>query len=105
SSVASQKRILRQRSAQLAQMVEGYGGQIASVNEQSRLLGDELAGTKKLAESGYASTNRVRALERGVAGLAGQKADLSANAARTRDQIAETRMQALDVDVEHAETV
>lgn len=105
STVASQKSILGQRGAQLAEMVAGYGGQMKSTEDQAKLINDELEGTKRLAESGYASTNRVRALERSVAGLSGQKAELSANAARTREQISETRMQALNVDVQHAEQV
>lgn len=104
-AISSQKAILNQRASQAAQMVQGYKGQVASSEEQARLINEELAGTRSLAEKGYASTNRVRALERTAAGLSGQKAELAAGAARAQDQIAETRMQALSIDSDHAESV
>jgi HlyD family secretion protein len=104
-AIQSQKAVLQQRMSQLSQMVEGYTNQVQATEEQSKLIQDELVGTRGLAERGYASQNRVRALERNSAALSGQKAELSANAARSRDQIAETRMQALDLDARRFEEV
>ena len=104
-AISAQKQVLNQRVSQLSQMIEGYGQQVTQTNEQSRLIGEELTGTKDLARQGYASENRVRALERTQAQLVGSAADLKANAARTKDQISENRMQALSLDSQHLEDV
>jgi HlyD family secretion protein len=103
SSLSSQEAVLHQRAAQIQRAIEGYDNQISTTMTQSGLINDELKGTKSLAAHGYASQNRVRALERDDAGLAGQRADLAANAARSQAQIGETQMQALSLKNDKAE--
>jgi HlyD family secretion protein len=105
SATAAQKTVLSERGEQLARAIEGYQSQIASVDEQSRLIGDELKGTQSLAARGYAPENRVRALQRDAAGLKGQKGDLTANAARSQAQIGEIRMQSMSVDTDRSEAI
>ena len=104
-AVGGQKAVLAQRSAQISRQIEGFNQQAHSTDDQSRLINDELQGTRDLAGKGYASVNRVRALERTAAGLAGSRAELDANAARAREQIGETRMQAASLDSDRAEQV
>jgi HlyD family secretion protein len=104
-ALSTQESVMHERATQIARSIEGYKNQIATTETQSRLINDELKGTKSLAAHGYASENRVRSLERDDAGLAGQRADLSANAARSQAQIAETEMQALSLKTDRAESI
>jgi len=104
-SLSTQESVMRERQAQIERAIEGYQNQIATTETQSRLINEELTGTKSLAAHGYASENRVRSLERDDAGLSGQRADLSANAARSQAQIAETRMQALSLRSDRDESI
>jgi HlyD family secretion protein len=104
-ALGGQKAVLRQRGSQLEKAIEGYHNQISATDTQSKLINDELNGTKGLAARGYASENRVRALEREDAGLSSQRADLAANAARSQAQIGETQMQALSLQTDRAEGV
>ena len=105
ASLSSQRAVLRERSAQLSRSIEGYTQQIASSDRQSSLIGDELRGTESLASRGYASQNRVRALQRDQAGLGGQRADYTASIARSGAQISETQMQSLSLSTQRQEDV
>ncbi|HEY8616110.1 HlyD family type I secretion periplasmic adaptor subunit [Phenylobacterium sp.] len=89
----SQVSVLRQRIAQLETQVAGLQAQVASVDEQRRLTQEELGGYRELNARGYAPTNLVRRYERTLAELAGRRAQLTTDVARTRQQIGETRLQ------------
>jgi HlyD family secretion protein len=104
-SVASQKAVLKQRQAELEQQIIGYHKQVAATDDQSRSLGAETSGMKQLAARGFASINRVRALERSASGLTASRADLEANIAKSQQSIGEAKMEALSVDDRHAEDV
>ena len=54
--------VLRQRIAQLNEQILGYERQIASNIEQQRLIQEELAGMRSLAEKGYAPAQSRLAL-------------------------------------------
>ena len=103
-SLSTQRAVLREREAQLSQTITGYSDQIKSTDRQYQLIGDELKGTQDLADRGYASINRVRALQRDQAGLTGQRADYVANIARSQAQISETHMQGLSLGADRAES-
>lgn len=90
--------VLRQRIGQLEERIQGYERQIASNQEQSRLIGEELDGMRSLAAQGYAPQNRVRALERNAAAIDGELGSLRAQVAGTRQQIGETRLQMLTIN-------
>ena len=97
--------MLGQRSAQLAQQQGGYAKQRQALIEQQRLIAEELAGLKSVAEKGFASINRVRALERAQADLKGQEAQMMAEYARAGEGIGEARMQSLSVSSSRLEQV
>ena len=97
--------VLNQRVQQLNQQIVGLERQIASNREQSRLIGEELAGMQSLADRGFAPLNRVRALERQAAALDGEEGALRASVARAQEAIGETRMQMLSVGSETDEEV
>jgi HlyD family secretion protein len=104
-ALSDQKMVLNQQAGQLALQASGYQQRIAANHEQSSLFNDELAGMKKLEAKGFASTNRVRALERARADMRGQTATLAASAASARQEIGEKRIQALTLDSQYAQQV
>ena len=104
-ALIDQKAVFQQQAAQLSEQVRGIGGQLAANSRQDELFGDELAGMQRLAERGYASMNRVRALQRAEAELANQTAGLTASAASARKQIGETRLQGLSLDSQRGQQV
>lgn len=97
--------VLGQRVAQLNEQIAGYEGQIAANIEQQRLIQDELAGMRSLAEKGYAPLTRVRALERSAAQLDGELGSLRAQIARSREAVGETRLQMSGVSTKMNEDV
>ncbi len=105
TAISSQKAVLRQRNLQLTEQIKGFTDQIGTTDQQSKLIQDELEGTQALADKGYASINRVRALQRTAAGLTGSRADLASNAARARQAQGETQMQSIGLDTQHQQDV
>jgi len=104
-AVSAQQSVLGQRAQQLAQQQSGYVSQRAALIEQQRLIAEELTGLKSIAEKGFASMNRVRALERAQADLKGQEAQMRSEFARAGEGIGETRMQSLSVSRDRLEQV
>lgn len=96
-SMGAQQSVLGQRSRQLAEQRSGYAEQRASFREQQRILEDEIRGLKSLEEKGFASTNRIRALERAQEELRGREAAMVAEMARAGEGMGETRMQSLAI--------
>jgi HlyD family type I secretion membrane fusion protein len=96
-SMSAQEGVLGQRSRQIGEERTGYTEQRRSYQEQSRLLEDEIAGMRELEKKGFASTNRLRALERAQAELRGQEAAMAAQIAKSGEGMGETRMQSLSI--------
>ena len=102
---SAQRSVLGQRAGQLTQQQSGYVKQRESLTRQHELIGEELDGLRSVAAKGYASINRVRALERAQADLEGQEAAMRAEYARAGEGIGETRMQSLTVTRNRLETI
>lgn len=66
--------------------IAGYRGEIAAINDQERLLQEELAGMRELAAEQLVPLTRVRALERGLAELQGRRSELTAMIASTQQE-------------------
>lgn len=96
-SLSAQSSVLGQRSKQLGEQQTGYSQQRISVREQQRITQDELAGLRELEKKGFASINRVRALERALEELRGREAALSAEIARAGEGMGESSMQTLSL--------
>jgi HlyD family secretion protein len=96
-SLSAQESVLGQRSAQLTQQQSGYAQQVASLREQQRLLSDELTGMREIEKKGFASLNRIRALERALADLKGREAAMAAEIARAGEGKGETQMQSVSI--------
>jgi HlyD family secretion protein len=97
ATLSNQSGVLGQRTAQLNEQILGMEQQMASVDEQARLLQEELDGMRELNERGFAPTTQVRALERALAQLDGQRAQLRGGIAQARERIGETRLQDVDL--------
>ena len=96
-SLSAQSSVLGQRSRQLSEQQSGYFQQRISVREQQRITQDELTGLRELEKKGFASVNRVRALERALEDLRGREAALTAEIARAGEGKGETSMQNLSL--------
>jgi HlyD family secretion protein len=105
STLSTQGGVLGQRNAQLQEQIGGYQKQIASIDEQSRLLTEEVAGMRTLNERGFAPMTKVRELERALAQLQGQKAALTANIAASRERMGETRLQGVELNKTQQEEI
>ncbi len=105
ASISAQQSVLGQRSLQLGEQQGGYSEQIASLREQQRLLADELAGMREIEKKGFASVNRIRALERALADLKGREAAMRSEIARAGEGKGETRMQSVSIETNAQEQV
>lgn len=91
--LVSQADILRQQVLQLDTRIGGLQAQVSSLDEQKRLIDEELTGMRSLLEKGYAPKTRVLALERNAAQLGGQRGAQVAEISRARESIGETRIE------------
>jgi HlyD family type I secretion membrane fusion protein len=94
-AMGAQQSVLGQRSRQLGEQRVGYAEQRQSFREQQRIIEDELRGLRELQAKGFASLNRVRALERAQEELRGREAAMAAEVARAGEGMGEARMQAI----------
>ena len=104
-SIAAQQSVLGERAQQLVQQQGGYVKQRQALIRQQKLIAEELNGLISVAQKGFASMNRVRALQRAQADLEGQEASMTAEYARAGEGIGETRMQGLSVTKSRLEDI
>ncbi len=105
ASMSAQQSVLGQRSLQLGEQQTGYTQQRRSYQDQQKLLQEEIAGMRELERRGFASTNRLRALERALADLRGREAAMAAEVARAGEGMGESRMQSLSLRQQSLEQV
>lgn len=94
--LAAQTGALREQAAQVQETRRGYHAQLDASAQQARLITEELDSLRGVAEKGYVSKSRMRALERARADLLGQKGQYSANIARSAAEAGENRLKALE---------
>ncbi len=88
---------LRERIAQTRQEIDGLEAQIASKQEQSRIIRLELEGVRTLYQANLVALSRLTGLEREAARLSGEAGQFTAEVARARGRIAETELQILQL--------
>lgn len=98
AAITTERAVLTQRIRQQAEQIGGLSHQMASNQEQQRLLSEELASLKRLLPDGYVAVNRIKAMERTAAELDGHYGALRADSARTSEAVGETRMQMVSLD-------
>ena len=94
---------LRERIGQAGEEIAGLAARAASLEEQSKLIGQELAAHRELSERGLTRLERLLALERAAKNLEGMSRATAAAIARVRGQIAEFEIQILQVDARRVE--
>lgn len=100
SLLSTQKGVLGQQRAQVGEQSTGYRRQLEAINEQERLISEELESLRTVADKGFVSKNRIRALERAQADLVGQRGRLQAAIAQSSESIGESRLRI--VETEHS---
>ena len=103
--LSAQRGALGQRAGQANSQGQGYSRQIAAIDEQLRLLDEELAGMRTAAEKGFVAKNRIRALERARADLQGQRGQYAATIAQSQGQASESRLQSLEAQSNYYERI
>lgn len=93
-----QRRLLRERIAQLGQQVEGLTAQASAKEREIALVAKELAGTQKLYQQGLMTLPRLTDIERTAVRLDGERAQLVASTAEARGRIAEMELEILQID-------
>lgn len=98
--------VLEQRVEQLQSMLVGRAALKTSKETLAASFAEELVDVRALLSQGFSDKLRLRELERNVASLQGEAAELTANIASTEIQIGEARLQILQQDREfHNEVV
>lgn len=101
----AQRGVLGQRGAQAASQGQGYSRQVVAIDEQLRLINQELDSLRTVAEKGFVSQTRLRQLERARAELEGQRGQNLATVAQTGSQAGESRLQALEAQNTYYERI
>jgi HlyD family secretion protein len=94
--LSAQRGAFGERGSQAGAQGTGYSRQIAAIDEQVRLLDEELNSLRTVAEKGFVSQNRLRALERSRAELIGQRGQYTATVAQSRSLGSESQLQSLE---------
>ncbi len=98
SVLAAQRGALGQRVLQSGEQGRGYGEQAVSSTEQLRLIEEQIAVLKPVADKGFVSETRMRELERARAQLQGQRGQYTASVAQTRGAAREGEIQVLEAE-------
>jgi HlyD family secretion protein/epimerase transport system membrane fusion protein len=87
--------ILNERVDQLGQEIEGMAAQRAATDKQITFIAEELGPLRDLFSRGHTTKQRLLALEREAARLSGQRGQLTADIARARKAVGETKLEIL----------
>ena len=103
SVLTAQTGVLHEQAGQVQETARGYRSQLAASTEQARLIGEELDSLRDVADKGFVSKSRIRALERARADLHGQEGQYSASIARSGAEAGENRLKALEAEKAYRE--
>lgn len=85
--------ILRQKASQLEEEIKGLEGQVTSSDRQIALIGDEIKDVESLVAKNLAKRPRLRALQRSLAELKGNRSQSVSRIAQTRQAVGEVELQ------------
>lgn len=92
--------VFQQRIGQLQSKLNGLGSLKSAKEELTASYAEELEDVRELLNQGFADKTRLRELERNVASLKGDAAELAASVSSTEIQIGETRLQIIVTEQE-----
>ena len=104
-SLVGQAGILRQRISQFQKEIDGLRGQIESESRQLELLSKEVVGLEDLVEKKLSGMQRLLALQRDAAEVAGQRSRHLSAIAQVEQNIAEERLKILELDTQRTNEV
>lgn len=102
---AGQKAQLRQRIAQLNEEIGGLTLQADAKSREIDLIRKELKGARELWEKDLMPISKMTTLEREATRIDGEKGKLIATVARAKAQVAETKLQIIQIDQDLASEV
>ena len=103
SALAAQSQVLGQQSAQAGESAAGYRSKMVSSAEQERLIQEEIDALRPVADKGFVSQSRMRALERAKADLQGQRGQFQANVAEARSMASGGRLRQIEAEKSYRE--
>ena len=103
SLLAAQSQVLGQQSAQAIESATGYQSKMVSSAEQERLIQAEIDALRPVADKGFVSQSRMRALERAKADLHGQRGQYQANVAEARASASGGRLRQIEAEKTYRE--
>lgn len=92
--------VFEQRVGQLQSKLNGLGALKSAKEELAKSFAEELSDVGELLSQGFADKTRLRELERNVASLKGDAAELASNISSTEIEIGETRLQIIITEQE-----
>lgn len=92
-ALTEQIAIMRQRLGQASADLGSTGAQQSALKDQGALVAEEASNVETLVAEGLERRSRLLALRRQAASIAGQQSQLTGNAGRVADVMAETRAQ------------
>ncbi|MFO1188641.1 MAG: HlyD family type I secretion periplasmic adaptor subunit [Alphaproteobacteria bacterium] len=93
SGLETRALLLEQRVAQVNEQIVGFQRQLAGVQRQRGLFKEEIAAVSEMVNKGLERRPRLLSLQRSDAELTGTEGALIASVARSREAIAETKLQ------------
>jgi len=103
SALGAQSQVLGQQSAQAGQSAAGYRSKMVSSAEQERLIQAEIDALRPVADKGFVSQSRMRALERAKADLHGQRGQYQANVAEAQSAASGGRLRQIEAEKSYRE--
>ena len=97
-ALEGQKQQLHERVAQLKNQIDGLAEQVTAKDTEIDLIKKELAGVQELWDKNLVPITRVTALQRDAARLHGERGALTASTAESKEKIAETQLQTIQLD-------
>jgi len=98
SVLESRRDALGQRASQSRNQGRGYIEQTTSAAEQLRLIEEQIAALRPIANEGFVSKTRMRDLERSRAELMGQRGQFSASVAQASGAARESQIQVVEAE-------
>lgn len=103
SLLTAQSQVLGQQSAQANESAAGYRSKMVSSAEQERLIQAEIDALRPVADKGFVSQSRMRALERAKAELQGQRGQFQASVAEARAVSSGGRLRQIEAEKTYRE--
>lgn len=97
-SISKELDVMEERKLQLKDQIVGADAEVASLTEQSRLIGKELTDIRALLKKKLVQAGRVLSLEREAARLQGESGRLISQIAQLRGQISQIEIEGLRME-------